>query len=86
VAFSIGLATVLTLVCLALVYARRSLEWLSRRRDRFSGVPALGWAAAVASAEGPVMRVVPVGGAAVLVTVGSVLTLRALSAPMLSLF
>ena len=48
--------------------------------------PVLGWAAAAMSPDGAMMRVVPVAGALALVAVGSVLTLRALSAPMLSLF
>ncbi len=79
VAFSVGLAAVLTLVCLSLVYARRFLAWMSERKGRLEGKPYLNWLAGRISGDGTLMRVAPVGGAVALMAVGLLLTIRALS-------
>ena len=78
VAFSVGLAAVLTLVSLALLYSRRVIEWLGRRRRPASGWPSEGWSSAGTSA---VLRVAPLGGAVGLLAIGLVLTVRALMQP-----
>ena len=78
VAFSVGLAAVLTLVSLALLYSRRVFEWLGRRRQPASGRPSEGWLSAGTSA---VLRVAPLGGAVALLAIGLVLTVRALTEP-----
>jgi ABC-type nickel/cobalt efflux system permease component RcnA len=80
VAFSVGLAAVLTLVCLALVYARRIVEALSARGHGLSAHPAFAWAVGNGSSSGALMTVLPLGGAAVLTIVGLLLTVRALPA------
>ncbi|HLC27999.1 MAG TPA: hypothetical protein VJL07_00960 [Dehalococcoidia bacterium] len=43
VAFSVGLATVLTLVSLALLYVRRFLQWLAERKGFRGASPQGGW-------------------------------------------
>ena len=82
VAFSVGLAAVLTLVSLILVYARRLLDWLGERggplRTRH---PYVGRLLGSTSPGGRLLRALPVGGALVLVSVGLLLTVRALSQP-----
>jgi nickel/cobalt transporter (NicO) family protein len=78
VAFSIGLATVLTGVAVGLTYARILAEWLLARVTP-AGQP--GRLAGMITPNGVVMRVLPVGGAVVLVAVGVMLTVRALSQP-----
>jgi ABC-type nickel/cobalt efflux system permease component RcnA len=82
-AFSAGLATVLAVVSLVLLYARQVMDGISRR---FNGVrlPVLGPVGAQLSADGAVMRVLPLGGAMALVGVGLVLLVRALEQPGLS--
>jgi nickel/cobalt transporter (NicO) family protein len=80
VAFSVGLAAVLTLVSLALLYARRFVEWLNHRKS------ASGKRSYVSSVGGilgsaVVLRIAPLGSALALVVIGSVLTVRALMAP-----
>ena len=76
VAFSVGLATVLGAVCLALIYARRVTEWFSSRIAPAG--PAGARVAALITPDGTVMRLLPVGGAVALIVVGTLLTLRAL--------
>ena len=78
IAFSVGLAAVLTLVSLALLYSRRAIEWLGRRRQAAAGMRPGGWIGAATSAAG---RLVPVGGAVGLLAIGLVLTVRALMQP-----
>jgi len=85
VSFSVGLAAVLTLVSLTLVYARRLLDWLGRSRPSFGRVNALG-VARNAGAVAVVVRLAPIGGAFGLVAVGLLLTIRALSQPGLPFF
>ncbi len=80
VAFSVGLAAVLALVSLALVYARRLLAWLSSRRWQLRRHPYIGWASGKVNPTG-LLAVLPLGGALVLVIVGLLLTARALSQP-----
>jgi ABC-type nickel/cobalt efflux system permease component RcnA len=82
VAFSVGLAAVLTLVSLALLYSRRVFEWLGRRRQPASGNASEGWLGAGTSAvTSVVLRVAPLGGAVALLAIGLVLTVRALMQP-----
>lgn len=82
VAFSIGLAAVLTLVSLALLYSRRVLEWLGQRRGTINGETAKGWLSVGTSAgTAAMLRVAPVGGAVALLAIGVVLTVRALMQP-----
>ena len=77
-AFSVGLAGVLTLVSLCMVYARRLAQLLSSSagtlRHRMYLRPLVGAAL-------PVARLVPAGSAVVLLTVGLFLAVRALSQP-----
>jgi len=84
VSFSVGLAAVLTLVSLTLVYARRLLDWLGRSRPSFGRVNALGVARNAGAVA--VVRLAPIGGAFGLVAVGLLLTIRALSQPGLPFF
>jgi len=80
VAFSVGLAAVLTLVSLGLVYARRIADWLGARRiNGVTAHPIAAWATGNGSGEGALMTVVPVVGAVALTGVGLLLTVRALS-------
>lgn len=81
VAFSVGLAAVLTLVSLALVYGRRLLDWLGQRSGRISGYPYIGWLGASLQPQGRLLRALPLWGALALVAVGLLLTARALSQP-----
>ena len=82
VAFSVGLAAVLTLVSLALLYSRRVFEWLGRRRQPASGSPSEGWLSTGTSAgTSAMLRVAPLGGAVALLAIGLVLTVRALMQP-----
>ena len=81
VAFSIGLATVLMLVSLALLYTRRVLQWLGEGGAASGANAYAGWISGAA-----VLRVAPLGGAFVLVAVGVLLTARALTAPGLAVF
>jgi hypothetical protein len=82
VAFSVGLAAVLTGVAAGLTYARSLAERLSAR---LSPTGRAGRLARVITPDGAVMRLLPVGGAFVLVAVGLVLTVRALSRPGLTI-
>lgn len=84
VAFSVGLATVLTLVSLALLFARRFLQWLGERKGIRGFSPQGGWITGVGSAA--FLHLAPLGGAVALIAVGAVLTARALAAPGLALF
>jgi nickel/cobalt exporter len=84
IAFSVGLALVLTLVSLALLYARSFLHWLGERRGDSGPDPSTGWIPGAGSAA--LLRLAPVGGAVALVAVGVVLTVRALAAPGLPVF
>lgn len=77
VAFSAGLALVLTLISLGLVYARRVADWFAARRSGtrdglFDRI------AALAESDGAVSRYLPVAGAVALVAIGAMLTVRAL--------
>jgi ABC-type nickel/cobalt efflux system permease component RcnA len=78
-AFSVGLAAVLTLVCLGLIYARRFLDWMAGRQGAADGNSYIGWIALHLGAEDGLLRIAPVGGACALMAVGSLLTIRALS-------
>jgi len=84
IAFSVGLALVLTLVSLALLYARSFLHWLGERRGVRGPNPGAGWISGAGSAA--LLRLAPLGGAVALVAVGLVLTVRALAAPGLPVF
>ncbi|TMB71157.1 MAG: high-affinity nickel-transporter [Chloroflexi bacterium] len=79
VAFSLGLAAVLTLVCLGLIYARRLFDWMSARKDSTAGNPYLGRLAGTIGSGTVLFRAAPIGGAFALIAVGLVLTVRALS-------
>jgi ABC-type nickel/cobalt efflux system permease component RcnA len=82
IAFSVGLAAVLTLVSLALLYSRRVFEWLGRRRHSIAGVRSEGWLnAGTAAGTSAILRVAPLGGAVALLAIGLVLTVRALMQP-----
>jgi len=81
VAFSVGLAAVLVLVSLALVYGRRLLDRLGERGARLREHPYVGWLVGGVGPEGRLLRLLPVGGALALVAVGLVLAARALSQP-----
>lgn len=78
VAFSAGLSAVLAAVSLGLVYTRRIAERL-QGHGFGSRIPMLGPVAGPANGEGTLARMMPLGAACVLVVVGFVLTLRALS-------
>jgi ABC-type nickel/cobalt efflux system permease component RcnA len=80
VAFSVGLAAVLTLVCLALLYARRILEWVGSRRV-FAARAGYGRWTGLSAGTSALARVAPLGGAIALVAIGLVLTVRALTQP-----
>jgi len=85
VSFSVGLAAVLTMVSLTLVYVRQLLDWLGRSRPslgRANQIGPFGNAGAVAV----FVRLAPIGGAFGLVAVGLMLTIRALSQPGLAIF
>ncbi len=84
-AFSVGLAAVLTLVCLSLIYARRFLDWLGDARTSLDGASRLGWIAVHLRAEDGLLRIAPLAGAFALVAIGLVLTVRALTQPGLPL-
>ena len=81
VAFSVGLAAVLALFSLALVYARRLLTWLGSRKWRLRQHSHIQRAFGHVSLGGRLLTALPVGGALVLVVVGLLLTARALSQP-----
>src|SRR2546428_7639654 len=59
VAFSLGLAAGLTLVCLGLIYARRLLDWISGRRSRPAGNSYLSRLASRVGSQ-TILRVAPV--------------------------
>jgi nickel/cobalt exporter len=84
IAFSVGLALVLTLVSLALLYARSFLHWLGARRGAGRPDPKTGWISGAGSSA--LLRLAPMGGAVALVVVGVVLTVRALAAPGIPVF
>jgi nickel/cobalt exporter len=84
IAFSVGLALVLTLVSLGLFYARSFLYWLGERMGAFRPNSGAGWISAAGSAA--ILRLAPMGGAIALFAVGVVLTVRALTAPGLPVF
>ena len=77
VAFSVGLASVLALVSLLLIYGRRLLEWLGTRRGKLSSYPPLSWLLSGVSPDGRLIRTVPLAGALALIVVGLMLTVRA---------
>jgi nickel/cobalt exporter len=85
-AFSVGLAAVLTLVSLGLVYARRAMDWVNTRRSLPSAGRGWAWLTSGLGPASGIMNALPVGGAFVLLTVGVVLTVRALSQPELLIF
>jgi hypothetical protein len=72
VAFSVGLAAVLAGVSAGLLWSRRMADKLARVR-----LPLAGAIAANLSGDAAAARVLPVAGAASLVVIGCVLTLRA---------
>jgi len=74
-AFSAGLAAALTVITLTLVYARRALDRLSARPRSKAG-----WLLAPIALGHRLPGALPIGGALVLVVVGLILTVRALSA------
>ena len=78
VAFSVGLAAVLTLVSLVLVYARRTIDWLASRGNRIAANPVLTWVTGNGSSNGAIATVIPTLAAFALTGVGLVLTVRAL--------
>lgn len=84
VAFSVGLALVLTLISLALVYARRFSDWIAVRGPRSRG-RILARIAAIAGNDGIASRYLPIAGALALLVVGAALTVRALPATGLSI-
>ena len=63
VAFSVGLAVVLALVSLVLVYARRLLAWLGSRKWRMRQHPHIQSAFGHVSLRGRLLTALPVGGA-----------------------
>ncbi len=83
-AFSLGLAAVLTLVSLGLVYARRSIDWLGRRN--LPGGSANLARLVTGIRGGALANLVPAASALVLIGVGVLLTVRALSQPGLPIF
>jgi ABC-type nickel/cobalt efflux system permease component RcnA len=85
VSFSVGLAAVLTLISLSLVYVRRLLDWFGRTRGPFGPLGQTG-AIGNGAAIGALVRFAPVGGAFGLLGVGILLTVRALSQPGLPIF
>ena len=85
VSFSVGLAAVLTLVSLTLVYARRLLDWASRSRGLFGHLGQIG-PVGNGTAVAVLVRLAPIGGAFGLVAVGLLLTIRALSQTGLPIF
>jgi ABC-type nickel/cobalt efflux system permease component RcnA len=86
VAFSVGLATVLTLVSLVLVYLRRIADWFASRGSGVAAHPLVAWATGNGTSEGALMTMVPGVGAIALTGVGLLLTIRALSGPNLPIF
>jgi ABC-type nickel/cobalt efflux system permease component RcnA len=85
-AFSVGLAAVLTLVSLGLVYARRAVDWVNTRRSLPNAGRGSAWLTSGLGPASGIMNALPIGGAFVLLTVGVVLTVRALSQPELLIF
>jgi nickel/cobalt exporter len=85
ISFSVGLAAVLTLISLSLVYVRRLLDWVGRTRGPFGPLGQTG-AIGNGAAIGALVRFAPVGGAFGLLGVGILLTVRALSQPGLPIF
>lgn len=83
-AFSVGLAAVLTAVCLGLIFARRVIDWFGARQR--SGAGFLLGGVVQRLSQGALLRVVPLGGAGTLIVVGTLLTVRALSQPGLAIF
>ena len=82
-AFSIGLAAVLTFMALIVVYVRRLLDWLGSARGTWIS-PATAWLPFLTvSLDGRLLRILPLGGALVLITIGLVYTVRALAEPQL---
>lgn len=81
VAFSVGLAAVLTAISLGLVYVRRVADWFSNRvASRRTGNGLLGRLADIATGQHLIATYLPIAGAIALVAVGATLTLRALPA------
>lgn len=80
IAFSVGLAAVLTLVSLALVYARRLADWFAHRRTRAGATGPFARLAALAGNQTLFANYLPIAGALVLTAAGATLTLRALPA------
>jgi len=79
VAFSVGLAVVLTLVSLAMVFTRRFSDRLSTAiRSRRNGVGMLDRISAVVANPRLTATYLPIAGALALVAVGAMLTVRAL--------
>ena len=80
VSFSIGLATVLAVISLGLLFFRQAMNGVSRRVSS-TRVPFVSRIAPSLTSEGIVVRALPMAGAIALVAVGLLLTLRALGQP-----
>jgi ABC-type nickel/cobalt efflux system permease component RcnA len=82
VAFSVGLAAVLTLISLAFVYLRRIVDWISARpAGALVPPPLVALVAGKGPSRGPIAAAVPTLGALALMAVGLMLTIRAVSSP-----
>ena len=77
-AFSVGMGAVLTLLSLALVYAPRILRRLRDRGGLLHAHPHLDRLFRVATSQRGLLRMLPVAGAFVLISVGLLYTVRAL--------
>jgi nickel/cobalt transporter (NicO) family protein len=80
VAFSVGLATVLAAISLGLLFFRHAMDGVSRRVSS-TRVPFVSRIAPSLTSEGIIVRALPMVGAIALVTVGLLLTLRAVGQP-----
>ena len=81
VAFSVGLAAVLATISLGIVVARQLFERLSGALGGSAGGGRLRQALRVARPGGPLPLALGLAGALTLVSVGTLLTLRALTRP-----
>jgi ABC-type nickel/cobalt efflux system permease component RcnA len=80
VVFSVGHATVLAAISLGLLFFRQTMDGVSRRVSS-TRVPFISRIAPSLTSEGIIVRALPMAGAIALVTVGLLLTLRALGQP-----
>ncbi|MEO8456689.1 MAG: hypothetical protein ABI559_02645 [Chloroflexota bacterium] len=84
ISFSVGLATVLAGISLGLLFFRGAMERLSSRTS-VSRFPLVSRLAPSLSADGALVRALPMAGAVALVVVGSLLTLAALGQPIITI-